>query len=86
MALFMVERQFPGQVALDAAGAHEIERVNTSLGVGWHYSFLTANGTKTYCVYEGPDADAVREAARKAGLPADTVTELSQVVRPEQFH
>ncbi|MGZ5094824.1 MAG: nickel-binding protein, partial [Burkholderiales bacterium] len=43
-----------------------------------------ADKKKTYCLYEAPSADAVREAARRANLPADVVIEVSQI-RPGMF-
>jgi hypothetical protein len=35
-------------------------------------------------LYEAPSAEAIEEAARRAGLPADVITEVSEL-RPEQF-
>jgi len=40
------------------------------------FSFLNADKKKTYCLYEAPNPDAIREAARKLGLPADVIVEL----------
>jgi hypothetical protein len=37
---------------------------------------------KTYCLYEAPNAEAVYEAARRANVPADTVTEVDMPVGP----
>jgi hypothetical protein len=34
-------------------------------------------------VYESPNPEALREAARNAGLPADAIVELSGKVMPE---
>jgi uncharacterized protein DUF4242 len=39
---------------------------------------------KTYCLYEAPNAEAIRAAARRANLPADVVIEVSEI-RPELF-
>jgi hypothetical protein len=85
MPLFLIERQFPDVVQLDAAGVRGIKEINAESGVGWLYSFLSANRKKTFCLYEASSAEAIREAARKAGLPADTVIELGDTIRPEQF-
>ena len=48
------------------------------------FSFLSADKRKTYCLYEAPNAEAIREAARRANLPADVIVEVSEV-RPEAF-
>ena len=50
----------------------------------WLFSFLSADKKKTYCLYEASNAEAIREAARRAGLPADVIVEVSEV-RPEAF-
>jgi hypothetical protein len=52
--------------------------------VSWLFSFLSADKKKTYCLYEADDEEAIREAARRNGIPADVITEVSEL-RPEQF-
>lgn len=84
MGLFLIERQFAELVQLDAAGVAAIKAVNDDVGVNWLYSFLSADRKKTYCLYEAPSADAIRQAARLNSLPADAVIEVSQI-RPESF-
>lgn len=82
MPLFLIERQFADELALDAGGAAAIKSVNEDVGVNWLFSFLSADRKKTYCLYEAPSADAIRKAARLNKLPADVVIEVSQL-RPE---
>jgi hypothetical protein len=82
MPLFLIERQFPGALELDAQGVAAIRAVNAEVGVNWLYSFLSADRRKTYCLYEAPSAEAIHEAARRAKVPADRVIEVSQL-RPE---
>ena len=50
----------------------------------WLFSFLSPDKRKTYCLYEAPNADAIRAAARKANIPADVVIEVEEL-RPEMF-
>ena len=85
MPLFLIERNFADELELSADGASSIKRINADVGVQWLYSFLSADRKKTYCLYEAPSADAIIEAARRNGLPADTIIPLSEVVRPEAF-
>ena len=80
MPLFLIERQFAEQLEVDEEGEREITRVNGEVGVNWLYSFLSADKKKTYCLYEAPNAELIREAARRLGLPADTVVAVDQVV------
>jgi hypothetical protein len=83
MALFMIERNFAATLSLTAADAKAVVDINTLVGVKWLYSFLSADKRKTYCLYEAINGDAIREAARRAGLPADIVVELAGELRPE---
>ena len=51
--------------------------------VKWIRSYVLDEGAGavgTVCVYQGTDADAVREHARRAGLPADEVIEVLDTV------
>jgi hypothetical protein len=84
MPLFVIERNFADQLELDKDGADEVKAVNDELGVAWLFSFLSSDKKKSYCLYEAPSSEAILEAARRAGLPADIVTEVSEL-RPEQF-
>ncbi|MFK4443647.1 hypothetical protein ABH944_004025 [Caballeronia udeis] len=84
MPLFLIERQFADELKLDAAGAAALREINDASGVNWLFSFLSADRRKTYCLYEASSAEAIREAARLAGLPADVVVEVSEL-RPEAF-
>ena len=58
---------------------HEgIKLVNDEVGVRWIYSFLSADRKKSYCLYEAPSAEAIREAAARAGMPADVIVPVEQ--------
>jgi hypothetical protein len=85
MALFIIERNYAEQLEPTAADIKALGEVNERHHVKWLYSFLSADKRKTYCLYEGASAEAIREAARSAGLPADAITELSGELRPEAF-
>jgi hypothetical protein len=84
MAKFLIERNFAEEIESTKDGIDEVVRINDEEGVKWLYSFLSADKKKTYCLYEAPNADAIRRAAKRANLPADAVIEVSDV-RPEMF-
>jgi hypothetical protein len=84
MALFVIERNFAEQMHLSNDDARLVKEINGEVGVHWLFSFLSADKKKTYCLYEAPNADAIREAARRAHLPADVIVEVSEL-RPEAF-
>jgi Protein of unknown function (DUF4242) len=85
MALFMIERSFAAELNPTVSDIDTIGKVNASAGVRWLHSLLSADKRKTYCVYEASDVDAIREAAERAGLPADVIVEISGELRPEAF-
>ncbi len=82
MPLFVIERNFAEALNPSAADIKALGEVNARMGVKWLYSFLSADKRKTYCLYEAETVEAIREAARAAGLPADVITEISGELRP----
>ena len=84
MPRFLIERNFAQQLELTKAGAAAVTQINDEEGVKWLFSFLSPDKRKTYCLYEAPNAEAIRAAARRAHLPADVVIEVEEV-RPEMF-
>jgi Protein of unknown function (DUF4242) len=75
----MIERRYAEQLDPTSDDVVEIEAANASAGVRWIFSFLSADKHRSYCLYEAPSPDAIIAAAERAGLPADVVTEVSQV-------
>lgn len=93
MPVFLIERNFAEQLQVDSEGAASINKVNDDIGVKWLISFLSADKKKTYCLYEAPDENAIREAAARNGVPADVIIEVGELtnlgkigaVREERF-
>jgi len=82
MPLFMIERNFAEELNATEDDLKAVNDANVEAGVKWLYSFLSADERKTYCLYEADNGDAIRDAARRAGLPADVVIELAGEIRP----
>jgi len=78
MPLFIIERNFAEQLNLTPDDIGAVSKVNGELGVNWLFSFLSADKRKTYCLYEAKDPESIREAARRANVPADVIVEVSQ--------
>lgn len=81
MPRYMVERTFPDQLVIpantDGAGAMaKVVDVNAGQGVTWLQSYVNEAKTKTFCVYDGPDPESIRDVAERNGLPVDRVTEV----------
>ena len=52
-------------------------------GVRWVHSYANAEKTKTFCIYEGPNEQAIREAATANKIPVDEIVEIPVVLSPE---
>jgi Protein of unknown function (DUF4242) len=78
MPLFVIERNFAEQLDVAAIDHAHIRAVNDDAGVRWVYSFLSADKKKTYCLYEAANADALRDAAARLGMPADVIIDVEQ--------
>jgi HEAT repeat protein len=86
MARFLIERNFAEQVELNKTAADDIKRINDDEHIKWLFSFLSADKKKTYCLYEAPNAEAIRAAARRLNIPADVIVEVGSELRPEMFN
>ncbi|MGO4596102.1 DUF4242 domain-containing protein [Terrabacter sp. 2RAF25] len=76
MAYFIIEREFAQELENTPELAARIQEINDEESVRWIYSFLSLDRLRTFCLYEAGSADAVREAARHAGIPADRIIEV----------
>jgi hypothetical protein len=82
MPRYMVERTFPNglQIPMTEQGAQACLNVvgkNGTEDVTWVHSYVSTDKTKTYCIYDGPNPDAIRRAAQANGLPVDRITQVS---------
>jgi Protein of unknown function (DUF4242) len=77
MPLYVIERSFAEQLDLKGDDIRLLDEINADEGVSWLFSFLSADRRRTYCLYEAPSPDAIRAAAKRASLPADSVVEVS---------
>ena len=82
MPVFMIERNFAEKLEVTAEGAAAINQINDEESVRWLISFLSVDKKKTFCLYEASSAEAIREAARRAGIPADTIIEVDSEIMP----
>lgn len=78
MPLYLIERNFAEKLDLNADGVAAITKINGEIGVNWLFSFLSMDKRKSYCLYEAKDPESIREAARRANVPADVIVEVSQ--------
>ena len=84
MHRYMVMRTFPAGAldGLDAAGKKAVNACNSTHGVRWVYSYANADKTKTFCIYDGPNEQAIRDAATSNKIPVDDIIEIPVVLKP----
>jgi hypothetical protein len=87
MPRFIIERDVGTltREQLDAAGRKSVEVLTGMPGVVWIRSYVSDTDGKIYCEYDAPDADAIREHARRAGLPANHIVEVALEISPAMF-
>ena len=78
MPVFLVERNFAEQLDLDSESVKQINEITNEIGARWLTSFLTADGKKTYCLYEAKDPEQLLEHARVVGIPADEIVQVDR--------
>jgi hypothetical protein len=82
MPRYIVERTFPTglHIPVDAQGAQTCLTVvdaNSDEGVTWVHSYVSDDKSKTFCVYDAPNPEAIRKTAGKNSLPVDKITQVS---------
>lgn len=90
MPRYMVVRTFPDGLGLPvtdvgAQAAGGIVKCNMAEDVTWIHSYVSMDKKKTYCIYDGPNEAAIRDAAASNKLPVDSVTEV-RVLDPYFYH
>jgi hypothetical protein len=84
MPRFLIERNFAEAIEVTKDRTDRVRKINDEEGIKWLFSFLSPDKRKTYCLYEAPNAEAIRIAARRLNVPADVIIEVSEI-RPEMF-
>ncbi len=70
---------------LEAAGRRSVAVLDGMPGVVWIRSYVSDTEGKIYCEYDAPDPESVREHARRAGLPVDSIAEVALEISPAMF-
>ncbi len=86
MPKFVIERNMPGVGNLSAGELQGASQKSCSVlrelgtDIQWLHSYVT--GDKIYCIYIAPSEALINEHARKAGFPADSVSEVKTIIDP----
>src|SRR5689334_8751724 len=81
MPLYVIERSIPEGLALRPTqqGGRATTAVidnNAEFGVTWLHSYVTPDKKRTFCIYDSPTPEAIREAAERNSLPVERITEV----------
>lgn len=87
MPRYIIERSVPAlsHEELHAAGRRSIEALAGLPDVRWIRSYVSDIEGKIYCEYDAPSPEAIREHARRAGLPVDRIAEVALEISPAMF-
>ncbi len=82
MPRYLVERTFPDALAIPAtdegaAACLNVVAQNGEHGVTWLHSYVSEDKRKTFCVYDGPNPESIRQAATLNDLPVDQISKVS---------
>jgi hypothetical protein len=86
MPKFLIERDIPGIGKFSPSEFQAVSKksndVLEALGssIQWIQSYATDD--KLYCVYIAPDAELVKEHARRGGFPANRVSQVRAGIDP----
>jgi hypothetical protein len=87
MPKFIIEREIPkaGNLNFDELRAisKKSKDVLCTLGsdIQWIHSYIT--GDKIFCIYIAKNKELIQEHARLAGFPANSITEVVNIIDPQ---
>ena len=86
MPNFVIEREIPGASKMTEEQMRKAAQgslgVLKELGpqIQWLHSYVTDD--KIYCIYWAPDADMIREHAKRLGIPANRISAVKRLMQP----
>ncbi len=87
MPRYIVERTLPklSQDELQRIGKKVVEVADTLQGVTWIKSHISESEGKSYCEFEAPNSDVLRQHSEQVGLPVDKIAAVEIEVDPGMF-
>jgi len=82
MPRYLVERNFPEglSIPISEEGCKAVAGVvetNAAKGVNWVHSYVTPDRKQTFCIYDAPSPEAIRQVADANGLPVQRITQVN---------
>jgi len=87
MKTYVIERTIPGAGDITTAELKDISKKSCDVlkemdsPISWMHSYVTDD--KVYCVYQSKSKDLILEHAKICGFPADSVSEVANIIGPE---
>lgn len=87
MPRYVIERDMAAMPNedLDTIGRRSATVAEGMDGVVWVKSFISEAEGKIYCVYDAPSPEAIREHAKRVGIPANKISEIGLEISPDMF-
>ena len=86
MPRYLITRTVPPLTQEDISAAGKLSKaVGQDLGIKWIKSYYSENDGKFYCEYEAPNVDLIYEHGRRAQVPVDSVSLISDEFDPSMF-
>lgn len=85
MKTYVIEREIPGAGAFSQDQLKTIAQTSCGVlkqmdGIEWIQSYVTGN--KIYCVYKAKNEELIKEHAKRGGFPANSISEVTNVISP----
>jgi hypothetical protein len=86
MPKFIIEREIPDAGKFNVEQLREISKKSNSVlctlgtDIQWIHSYVA--GDKIYCIYIAKSKELIKKHADLAGFPANSITEISNVIDP----
>jgi len=86
MPKYVIERDIPGASKFTPRQLKEMSKksceVINKMGsqIQWLHSYVT--GDKIYSVYIAPNKECIQEHARKGGIPANVISQITTIIDP----
>jgi hypothetical protein len=86
MKTYVIEREIPDAGKLTAEQLKGISQTSCSVikeigpKIQWIHSYVTGN--KIYCIYKAESIELIREHAKKGGFPANSISEVANIISP----
>ena len=87
MPQYVIERDIPGAGDLGQSDLQGISQKSCGIlkdmgtGIEWVHSYVT--GDKVYCVYNADNEELIKQHASTGGFPANSISEVKNVISPK---